>query len=82
MRRPLYREFTFIDLEGRERIKVSEGKLEKDLKDISDKRNTFCKAEDYFSNLGVLKRGEIYVSRVIGPYVKGVGLKRVQKGWR
>ena len=71
IRRPLYREFTFIDLKGRERIKVSDGRLRKDLKDISDRRNTFCKAEGYFSDLGGLKRGEIYVSRVIGPYVKG-----------
>lgn len=79
IRRPLYREFTFVDLKGRERIKVSDGRLKKDLKDISDRRNTFCKAEDYFSALGSLKRGEIYVSRVIGPYVKG-WLKKGSKG--
>jgi len=79
IRKPLYREFTFIDLKGRERIKVSDGRLSKDLKDISDKKNTFCKAEDYFLNLGSLKRGEIYVSRVIGPYVKG-WLQKSPKG--
>ena len=71
IKRPLYREFTFVDLKGHERIKVSDGRLSKDLKDISDRRNTFCKAEEYFSDMEDLKRGEIHVSRVIGPYVKG-----------
>lgn len=69
--RPLYREITFIDLEGLERIKVENGHISNDLKDVSQKENTFCKAEDYFSHLGSLKRGELYVSRVIGAHKKG-----------
>ena len=68
---PLYREITFIDLEGVERIKISDGRISNDLRNVSDRRETYCKAEDYFSYLPRLERGEIYVSRVIGPYVKG-----------
>jgi len=69
--RPLYREITFIDLKGQERIKIRDGRISNDLKDVSLKENTFCKAEDYFSRLQSLKKGELYVSRMIGGYKKG-----------
>lgn len=68
---PLYREITFIDMDGVEQIKISDGRVSDDLKNVSDRRETYCRAEDYFSYLPQLERGEIYVSRVIGPYVKG-----------
>lgn len=68
---PLYREITFIDLEGREKTKVADGRFSQDLRDVKKKENTYCKAEDYFLQLKKLKKGEIYVSRVIGAYVKG-----------
>ncbi len=67
---PLYLEATYIDLEGRELIKVTTSDLlDPALKDVSDKKNTFCKAEEYFSHLKKLQAGEIYVSEVIGEYV-------------
>jgi len=69
--RPLYREITFIDLEGHEKIKIKDGHISHDLVNVSQKENTFCRAEDYFSHLGPLKRGELYVSRVIGSHKKG-----------
>ena len=69
--KPLYREITFVDLKGIEKIKIVNGKISNSLLDVSKKQNTFCKAEDYFSRLGRLKAGEIYVSGVIGEYVKG-----------
>lgn len=69
--KPLYREFTFVDINGRERIKIVDGKISNNLVDIHNKKNTFCRAEDYYSHLQKLKRNEIYVSRVIGAYVKG-----------
>lgn len=68
---PLYKEITFVSLSGVEKIKISEGKISSDLKDISKKENTYCRAEDYFKDLAALKVNEIYVSRVVGPYVKG-----------
>ncbi len=67
---PLYHEMTFVDLSGNEKIKASmTDLLPKVLLDVSKKENTWCKAEDYFSHLQDLKAGEIYVSRVIGPYI-------------
>jgi signal transduction histidine kinase len=69
--RPLYKEITFLDLAGREQIKVTNGKISENLIDASNKEETYCKAEDYFSHLDRLQEGEVYVSRVIGPYLKG-----------
>lgn len=68
--RPLYLEMSFVGLDGREIIKVSHGKLlPGGLRDISRRENTFVKAENYWPALKGLKRGEIYVSEVIGAYV-------------
>ena len=69
--RPLYKEIAFVDLSGKERIKIADGAVSTDLKDVSRIENTFCKAENYFESLGALGKDEIYVSRVIGPYVPG-----------
>ncbi len=67
---PLYYELTYIDLNGREVIKASRGNvLPRGLRDVSQKANTWSKAETYFQALKTLKLGEIYVSEVIGPYV-------------
>ena len=68
--RPLYLEITFVDLAGREKIKVTTSPLmSKELKDVSRRENTFCRAETYFPELKKLKPGEVYVSDVIGEYV-------------
>jgi signal transduction histidine kinase len=69
--RPLYREITFVDLKGQERIKIRDGEISGSLFDISRTETTYAKAEDYFGSLDGLRKGEIHVSRVIGPYVKG-----------
>lgn len=71
VRAPLFLEMTFIGLDGKERIKVQQGNLlPAGLRDISDRANTFSKAERYWPYVQGLKAGEIYVSDVIGPYVK------------
>ena len=44
---PLYKEITFYDLNGNETIKIRNGKISKDLRDISKRNNTYCKAEIY-----------------------------------
>ncbi|MBU4263972.1 MAG: response regulator [Proteobacteria bacterium] len=68
--KPLYLEMTFIDLTGREKVKVTTTDLlPKTLGDVSSRENTWCRAETYFSELKKLKPGEIYVSEVIGPYL-------------
>jgi signal transduction histidine kinase len=69
--KPLYREITFIDLQGKERIKIRDGRISTTLVDVSRPENTYCRAERYFQELERLKRGEIYVSDVIGAYVPG-----------
>jgi len=73
---PLYDEITFVDLQGNEIIKAvsaSSPKLHYPLsrvkKNVSRRENTYVNAETYFSELSRLKRGEIYVSDVIGAYV-------------
>ena len=67
---PLYFEITFVDLNGQERIKASQGHvLPRGLRDVSKKANTWSKAETYFQALKTLKPGQIYVSEVVGPYV-------------
>jgi hypothetical protein len=67
--RPLYHEITFVGLDGREKYKVSATDvLPRDLRDVSRKENTWCKAETYFDALKKMKPGEVYVSDVIGPY--------------
>ncbi|NOX34864.1 MAG: PAS domain S-box protein [Deltaproteobacteria bacterium] len=68
---PMYLEMTYVDVSGRELIKVTTSDLMSgELKDISKKDQTFCKAETYFKELKNLKPGRIYVSNVIGAYVK------------
>jgi len=69
--RPLYREITFIDLQGQEIIKIRDGLVSKELRDISRREHTYCQAETYFRQLSGLKPGEIYVSNVIGAHVPG-----------
>lgn len=69
--RPLYHEITFIDTRGQEKLKVTDTPLlPRDLRDVSRPENTWCKAETYFAELKKLKPGELYVSEVIGPYVR------------
>ncbi|AEF84425.1 signal transduction histidine kinase [Treponema primitia ZAS-2] len=68
--RPLYLEMTYVDLQGNELIKVTGSpRMDRALKNVADRRNTYVKAETYFGELKNLKPGEIYVSDVIGAYV-------------
>ncbi|MDR2523832.1 MAG: response regulator [Synergistaceae bacterium] len=68
--RPLYAEITFVDLEGNEKIKVTTSpRMDLRKKNVSDRRNTYVRAETYWEDLRRLKAGEIYVSDVIGAYV-------------
>jgi signal transduction histidine kinase len=67
---PLYLEMTFVGLDGKEKVKVTASpRVSAELKDISERRNTYARAETYFAALKKLKPGEIYVSDVIGSYV-------------
>ncbi len=68
--KPIYREISFISLDGVEQIKITtDDVMDPTLKDVSQKQNTFVGAETYYEKLKDLKPGEIYVSDVIGEYV-------------
>lgn len=70
--RPLYMEMTFVDLSGNEIVKAGTSTtLSSARKNVADPSNTYCRSETYFEALKKLSPGEIYVSEVIGPYVKG-----------
>lgn len=73
---PLYDEVSFIDLEGNEVFKyVTPNSTKKNYPlnptkvNVSDRANTYVKAENYFEELQKLRPGEVYVSDVIGAYV-------------
>jgi len=73
---PLYDEITFIDLDGQELFKyINEGTtkinypMNREKLDVSNRANTYVKAETYWEDLQKLQPGEIYVSDVIGAYV-------------
>ena len=67
---PLYLEMTFVDINGNEVVKVTTSpSAPTRLLNVAHRHNTFSKAETYFSKLGKLKPGEIFVSDVIGSYV-------------
>ncbi len=68
---PLFLEMSYVDLTGKETIKVTtSGHMDGRLKNISDQKQTYCRAETYFEALKMLQPGQIYVSEVIGAYVK------------
>ena len=67
---PLYHEITYLDLAGNEIVKVTTSDVvSSQRRNVSNRANTFVKAETYFSELEQLSPGEIYVSDVIGEYV-------------
>jgi PAS domain S-box-containing protein len=68
---PLYKEISFIDFTGQEKIKIKNGKIitGTGLKNVKDPRNTTYLTEKYFSETAKLSRGKIYVSHLHGFYV-------------
>jgi signal transduction histidine kinase len=72
--RPLFLEMSFVDTHGMEKVKVVPGEAAQPgsalLRNISQRENTFVKAETYWPELKKLKAGELYVSEVIGAYVR------------
>jgi hypothetical protein len=76
---PLYREVAFIDLNGREVIKITNRceaypfscRVESSrlLTNVSDPQNTLYKAETYFSEAVALQEGQVYVGGVIGEHI-------------
>lgn len=76
---PIYKEVSYFDLNGNEIYKVSQ--INKKLLNISKRENTYINSENYFNDIQKLKKGEIYVSDVIGEYVssKVIGVYTKEK---
>ena len=68
---PLYTEMSFIDKNGNEQIKISNGESvpRTKLVNVSTPSNTTYKNEDYFAKAKNLNKGEVYVGPVTGWYV-------------
>jgi len=66
---PLYSEVAFIGPDGRERIRVVDGELSTQLRDVSRPENTTYKSETYFLRARELPAGKIYVSHVTGWHI-------------
>jgi len=75
---PIYKEIQFIGLDGKEIFKSSS--ISKEKKNIKYKKNTYINSEDYFSKLEDLNKGDIYVSNVIGEYIKSNLIGTFTKG--
>lgn len=68
--KPQYLEITYFDTSGQELFKATSSDIVNDkLVNVSNKANTWIKAETYFDELANLNDDEIYVSDVIGAYV-------------
>lgn len=66
---PLYSELAYIDASGQELIRVVDGRLSEDLRNVSVPQNTTYKNEQYFLRAAQLSIGDSWVSRLHGWYV-------------
>ncbi len=65
----LYSELAFIAADGREQIRIFDGRPVDRLRNVADPLQTTYKVEDYFQQAAGLPAGEIWVSRLSGWYV-------------
>ena len=65
----LYKEITYIDPDGMERLRIVDGVVSEDLRDVSNPANTTYLSEVYFKAARELQEGQIYVSHVTGWHV-------------
>jgi len=68
---PIYAEMSFIDKNGNEIIKITNGDVapKAKLANVSVPANTTYKSETYFAKAKALNQGEVYVSPLTGFYV-------------
>jgi len=67
--RPLYSEAAFIGPDGRERLRLDNGHVSDELRNVSDPRQTTYRSETYFRETKDLPPGGLYISPVTGWYV-------------
>jgi PAS domain S-box-containing protein len=68
---PIYKEISFVDLNGNEKIKIINTYIVHKalLKNVSQPQNTTYKSEDYFIKSLLLNKGDIYLSHLAGFHV-------------
>lgn len=65
----LYSEIAFIEPDGMERLRIVDGSLSADLRDVSNLANTTYLTETYFNAAKNLPEGRVHVSHVTGWHV-------------
>ncbi|MEN8242115.1 MAG: cache and HAMP domain-containing protein [Chloroflexota bacterium] len=68
---PLYRQLTYIDLEGQEIVKISEGEIAatSELNNLTDPGGTLYPNETYYQEALALPPGELYTGRVTANFL-------------
>ena len=65
----LFSELAFVGPDGRERLRIVDGRISGLLRDVANPLNTTYKSETYFREAAQLPAGKIYVSHVTGWHV-------------
>lgn len=75
---PLYKEMALLNPAGKEVIKIANGQIASadKLRDISNPANTEYLSEEYFAKAKKLRRGEIYISPLMGWYLDRKSFER------
>jgi len=75
---PIYTEMSFIDKNGKEQIKISNGEIvpEAKLANVGTMAATLYKNENYFAKTKNLNKGDIYISPVTGWYVNRIDFEK------
>lgn len=68
----LYKEIAYIGPDGQEQLRIVDGALSENLRNVSDPLNTTYLTETYFNDALKLPKGEVYVSHVTGWHVNKV----------
>jgi len=66
---PLYSELAFVDATGVEQLRIVDGVLVNERRNVSDPAQTTYRVEEYFQQAAKLPAGEIWVSRLHGWYL-------------
>jgi signal transduction histidine kinase len=68
----LYKEIAYIEPDGKERLRIVDGVISSELRNVSDPANTSYLTETYFDDARQLTDGEIYVTHVTGWHVNKI----------
>ena len=67
---PLYREITYADADGQEKIRITGDRIQPGVRDVSTAFTSRYGVEDYFRQARGLPPGTLYVSRLMGRHVR------------